>query len=97
MKFLIILGLLLALLAVIAVRYRRQIQMAIYMWRMFRKMRQVSKAGEKQIENKEPAPNAPLVRCAGCGMWISENKILKLGAKSFYCSADCMEKAVKVS
>ena len=39
MKWLILLGLLIILVIIIAARYRRQIQMAIYVLRMFRKMR----------------------------------------------------------
>ncbi len=97
MKWLIILFLLLALTAIIAVRYRRQIQTAIYMYRMFRKMRQVSKGTEKQIETKQNPLNVPLVRCVGCGNWVAETEVLKMGNKISYCSTACIEKNVKVS
>lgn len=95
MKFLIILLLFLLVLALIAYRYRKQIQTAIYMWRMLKKMRQLNKTPEKRIENKANQKDAPLVRCASCGNWMPETKVLKLGAKSVYCSANCMEKAVR--
>lgn len=91
---------LLALLAVagvlIAARYRRQIQTGIYLWRMFGKMRQMNKTDEKQIPQKENSQNVPLVRCARCGTWTPQNKALNLRSKVFYCSANCMENAVKV-
>ncbi|HEY0658927.1 MAG TPA: hypothetical protein VGD05_10655 [Pyrinomonadaceae bacterium] len=100
MKLLIILLILLAVMALIAFRYRKQIQTALYVWRMFRQMRQFNKPQaaqpkEKQIDKNEKSSNAPLVRCGGCGKWTNETAMLKLGSKSFYCSANCMEKAVR--
>jgi len=95
MKFLIILVLLLIVLAFIAMRYRKQIQTAIYMWRMFSKMRQLSKPSGKQIESQPIAANAALVRCNGCGDWVEEINVLKMGNKISYCSAACIEKSVK--
>jgi Sec-independent protein translocase protein TatA len=97
MKWLIILGLLILVWAIIAVRYRRQIQTAIYVWKMFRKMRQPEKTAEKQIEKKENSGDVSLVKCAKCGTWIPQKNAFNLRSKIFYCSANCMESAVKVS
>lgn len=97
MKFLIILLLLLVLIAIIAVRYRRQIQTAIYMLRMFKKMREMGKSQEKQIETKEVSSNAPLVKCSNCGTWITQNTAFKLRSNTYYCSSICMEKAVNLT
>ncbi len=96
MKLLIILGLLFAVWMLIAVRYRRQIQTAIYVWKMFRKMREASKPAEKQIEKQENLSDVALVKCAKCGTWIPQKNALNLRSKIFYCSANCMESAVKV-
>jgi hypothetical protein len=96
MKWLIILGLLFAVCILIAVRYRRQIQTAIYVWKMFRKMRQASKPAERQIPKQESLGDAPLVKCAKCGTWIPQKNAMNLRSKIFYCSANCMENAVKV-
>ena len=96
MKLLIVLVILLIVFALIAFRYRKQIQTALYMWRMFKQMRQMSqKTPEKRIEPKNNAQDTPLVRCASCGNWTAEKNVLKLAAKSVYCSANCMEKAVR--
>jgi aromatic ring-opening dioxygenase catalytic subunit (LigB family) len=96
MKFLIVLVILLIVLALIVFRYRKQIQTALYMWRMFKKMRQMSqKTPEKYIEPKNNNKDTPLLRCVSCGNWTPEKNVLKLGAKSVYCSANCMEKAVR--
>jgi hypothetical protein len=96
MKWLIILVLLAILAMFIWRRYRQHIQMAFYVFRMFRKMRQVNKSEtpEKQIETKGNSSDVQLVRCAKCGSWTPQSNALKLGAKTFYCSANCMEKTV---
>ena len=96
MEWLIILGLLFVLGAIIAVRYRRQIQTAIYVWKMFRKMRQVNKTPEKENEKQGKIGDVPLVKCAKCGTWIPQKNAFNLRLKTFYCSANCMESAVKV-
>ena len=96
MKWLILLILFAVLVFVIAARYRRQIQTAVYVWRMFRKMRQAGKQGEKQIEKKETASEVPLIRCAKCGTWIPQENALRLRSKTFFCSANCMEKTVEI-
>jgi hypothetical protein len=95
MKLLIIFVLLLFVLALIAFRYRKQIQTALYVWRMFRQMKQFNKPQEKRIEKTENNSNVPLVRCAGCGNWVEEMNVLKMGNKISYCSAACIEKSVK--
>jgi len=98
MKWLIILGLLAVLVIFIVARFRRQIQTAIYVFRMFRKMRQMSKpeTPEKQIEPNNNSSDVQLVRCAKCGSWIPQATSLKLSKNTYYCSSKCMEAAVKV-
>ena len=93
MKWLIILVLFILLTTIIAVRDRRQIQTALYVWKMFRKMRQFNKQGEKQIEQPN-TKDVPLIRCAKCGTWMEQKNALNLRSKTFYCSANCMEQAV---
>ena len=97
MKWLIILFLLFLLFAFIAVRFRRQIQMGIYVFKMFRKMRQMNKPQKKQIETPVNAKDVQLIRCAKCGTWTPQKNALNLrNSKTFYCSANCMEQAVNV-
>ena len=97
MKWLILLVLFLIIIAIIALRYRRQIQTGLHIWQMFRQMRQAAKPVEKKTEqpliiNKDEN----LVRCARCGKWISESSALNLRSKTSYCSAVCMEKAARI-
>ena len=99
MKWIIILGLLAILVMFIVARYRRQLQTALYMYKMFRKMREMSKQAEtpeKQLEKSANASDVQLVRCAKCGSWIPQNTAIKLSRNNFYCSSKCMEKAVEV-
>ena len=97
MKWLILLGLIVALIVIIASRYRQQIKMAIYVWRMFRKMRQAGKPEGKQIEKQENPKNAALVRCAKCGTWIPQNTALNLRSGINYCSTVCLETTAKIN
>lgn len=95
MKWLVILLLFLVLAAMIAYRFRRQINFGLEIYRMFRQLRSQSKPQEKRIE--KAAEKVPLVRCARCGTWAPQNKALNLRSKTFYCTASCMEEAVEVN
>ncbi len=95
-KILFILLIFIVVAGMIALRYRRQIQNAIYVWQMFKKMRGVNNPQEKQIEKTENTKNVQLVRCAKCGTWTPQKNALNLRSRAFYCSTNCMENAVKV-
>ncbi len=98
MKWLVVLVLLAIVVIFLVARFRRQIQTAIYVFKMFRKMRQMSKpekTPEKQLDNAQPS-DVQLVRCTKCGSWIPQNTAMKLSKNTFYCSSKCMENAVKV-
>lgn len=96
MKWLIILGLILLVFALIAMRYRRQLQTGWQIWRMFRQFKQASKPKEKKIENRLADKSEQLVRCARCNKWISPKDALNLRSKIVYCSTNCMEKAARI-
>jgi hypothetical protein len=100
MKWLILLLLLLILVAFVAYRYRRQIQTGWQMYLMFKKLRQATKPpaaqSEKQIKQKSADKSVPLIRCERCGGWVPQTEALNLRSKTFYCSAKCMERAVKL-
>lgn len=96
-KLIIILFLIAVVGVLVATRYRRQIQTGIYLWRMFRKMRQADGGERPQVESSEKSKDIRLVRCARCGTWTPQKNALSLRGNIFYCSADCMENAVKVA
>jgi hypothetical protein len=51
---------------------------------------------EKRIKEKSSDKSVPLIRCERCGSWVSQTEALNLRSKTFYCSAKCMERAVKL-
>lgn len=93
MKFLFILLILTLVFGLVALRYRKQIQTVLDVWRMFRKMQEKPKA-EKRIEKTANRIDTQLIKCAGCGIWIPQKNALNLRAKIFYCSTKCMENLV---
>ena len=96
MKLLIIIGFLFILGTFVAIRFRRQLEMAIYFWKMFRKLQQAGEPAKRQIKKQENLTDVSLVKCAKCNAWIPQKKALNLHSKTFYCSTDCVENAVKV-
>jgi len=96
MKWLIILGIVLLVLLLVALRYRKQIFAAYQIWKMFRQMKQAGKPAEKQPTKTENLKEVPLVRCEKCGKWISPDGALKLRQEKYYCSSTCMERAAKL-
>jgi hypothetical protein len=98
MKWIILLILFAVLIVIIATRFRRQIAAGIEIYKMFRQVRQQMKPPEeKQIKTKSVSKSdVPLVRCAKCGKWVKESNALNLRSKTFYCSTNCMEQAVRV-
>jgi hypothetical protein len=99
MKWLILLLIVGIVIFLIAMRYRRHLQTALHLWRMFRQIRRASQpkqAAERKIENRKIDRDAPLVRCARCGKWLSPDEALNLRSKTVYCSTACMEKAARI-
>ncbi len=94
MKWLILLALVGIIFIFVAMRFRRQIQMAMQVWQMFRQIKTTTQPIEKQISKREKVENKTLVRCAKCGTWLEQSEALNLRSKMYYCSANCVEKAV---
>ena len=98
-KWLILLLLIGLAIFLIAMHYRRHIQSALHIWRMFRQIKRASQpaqSAEKKTENRKIEKDAPLVRCARCGKWLSPGEALNLRSKTVYCSTACMEKAARI-
>jgi hypothetical protein len=79
------------LLALTAFRYRKQILAVYRVWSTLRSLQQ--NATQDKINPLAEPDESPLVNCARCGKWTSEATAIRLGTRSFYCSAACMEKA----
>ena len=96
MKWIILLILFALLVAIIATRYRRQIVAGIEILKMLRQVRrQMKPKTEKQIRQPVSKSDVQLVKCSKCGKWVEETNALNLRSKTFYCSTNCMERAVK--
>ena len=88
---LVILLVMAVLVALTAVKYRRQIVGAIQIWRSMKAFRQ-------QLNQKSQTPNEPrpvnagkLVNCAKCGTWVPEQRAIKLRNGTYFCSSSCVE------
>ncbi|MGH9902376.1 MAG: hypothetical protein ACRD68_11275 [Pyrinomonadaceae bacterium] len=96
MKYLLIIGLLLAAGTFLYWRLRPYIAVARRVLGVFRDARRVS-ASEGSFDlprRKVNAPNEKLVRCAACGTWTPASRALALRASSeYYCSHQCLERA----
>jgi hypothetical protein len=90
-ELLIILLVIAVLIALTAFRYRKQILAFYKFWSAFRAIQQ--KHAQTQMTETIDDASGPLVNCAKCGAWTSESSAIRLGARTFYCSAACMEKA----
>ena len=92
-EFLVVLLVIAALLALTAFRYRNQI---LSVYRFWTAIRDIQKRKEpEQVAGSETGDDGPLVNCAKCGSWAPETRAIRLGTRTFYCSAACMEKAAK--
>lgn len=85
-----------ALLGLTAYRHRRQIRMALELWRTVKSMRKVNHQAAAGSINEKPAAKGNLVNCSKCGTWVPEGNAIKLGRNAFYCSAKCLESKARV-
>ena len=76
-EILLILGVLFVLLALTAIRYRKQISGMIGVAKMLKDVKNAAAVG-KRID-RQPA-SVHLVNCSKCGVWIAESKAQKSGA-----------------
>ncbi|HEY2866822.1 MAG TPA: hypothetical protein VGJ02_07010 [Pyrinomonadaceae bacterium] len=80
------------LLALTAVKYRRQIVTLITIWKQF----QAARARLQQTPNRprsiEPDRGIKLVNCARCGKWIPENAARRHSNTTFVCVGGCVAK-----
>jgi hypothetical protein len=91
-EFLVVLIVIIGLLALTAYKYRRQISMLIGFSRMIREARSGAAASrEPRSINAEPKE---LVNCTACGTWVPQDRAIKFDARTFYCSKDCVQKAM---
>ena len=77
------------ILALTAIRYRKQIVTMLHVWRSLKAMRQ--QVSQRQVPPEKPEQAGPLVNCSKCGTWVPEQRAIKLRGGTFYCSSNCLE------
>lgn len=90
-ELLVILAVVLVLLALTAVKYRRQIAGLIGVARMLKDAKDAVRHGS--IEG-DAAPSVQLVNCAKCGVWVPQDQARKIREGYFYCSDECAKTRV---
>jgi hypothetical protein len=86
---LVILLVIFLLLALTAVRYRKQIAGLLGVARMLRDAKRAA-SGTRQSFPQDREKAGQLVNCAKCGVWVPEGKARKLG-EVFFCSNACLQ------
>lgn len=82
-----------ALATLTAYRYRRQIRTMRQFWRMAKEMRQMHNQARGEVNEPKPVANGKLVNCSKCGTWVPEERAIRLGRTSAFCSSKCLEKS----
>jgi hypothetical protein len=95
MKWLLVLAIILTVIVLFYIRYRRQIETVIKFWRILRQS-QIPREPNAGNVLKKPAKDAVLVRCTSCGKWIEEASALGLPGKMYYCSPRCLEQTASL-
>lgn len=89
----VILLVIFVLLALTAIKYRRQIVSAIEIFRSMKEFRdQLTQQRTPQAAEKPKSVDAgKLVNCAKCGTWVPEQRAIQLRNGSYFCSTACLE------
>ena len=76
-----------------AYKYRKQIRAVREFWRMAKDMRQMHNQVRREVEEPKPVAPGKLVNCSKCGTWVPEDRAIKLGRTSVFCSSNCLERS----
>lgn len=87
---LFILFVILVLLGLTAIRYRKTIAGLLGVAKM---LREAKDAAQGNTIGDKPA-SVQLVNCAKCGVWVPQHKAIRQREGVFYCSTTCQKTAV---
>lgn len=90
-EFIFILVVILVLLGLTAIRYRKTIAGMIGVAKM---INEAKNAAAGNTIGAKPA-SVQLVNCAKCGVWVPQNKAIREREGIFYCSAACQKNIVR--
>lgn len=89
-EIVVILVVILVLLGLTALRYRKQIAGILGLARALKEAKDA--VGQSRVISSDEKTSIPLVNCSMCGVWVPQNKARKVG-KVFYCSDECLSVA----
>ena len=81
----------LGLLAVTAVRYRKQIAGILGLARALKDVK--DSISQSRVIGTEAKAGIPLVNCSTCGVWVPQNKGIRI-RETYYCSEECLSSVV---
>ena len=90
---LIILAVILILLGLTAIRYRKQIAAMIALARALKDAKNA--VTQNRSIGQNVSANVQLVNCSGCGVWVPREKAGRFGDAGFICS-DCQKARTEV-
>ena len=87
-EILVILVVILVLLGLTALRYRKQIAGVLGLARALKGAKDA--VGQSRTISSDEKTSIPLVNCSKCGVWVPQNKARKVG-EIFFCSDECVQ------
>ena len=84
------------LVAFTAYKYRKQIRTVREFWRMAQQIRQAQTPPTREVKEAPIRPAGKLVNCSKCGTWVPDEKAVRLGRSTVFCSSGCLEKAARI-
>ncbi len=84
----VILVVIVVLLGLTALRYRKQIAGILGLARALKDAKDA--VGQSRAIGSDEKTSIPLVNCSKCGVWVPQNKARKIG-EIFYCSDECVQ------
>ncbi len=90
----VIFAVILILLAITAIKYRKQIATVIGVGRMLRDAAAATTA-TRQTRIEEPVNSGKLVSCSKCGTWVPESRAIKFGGNTFFCTDACLQRSIQ--
>lgn len=88
-EFLLVFAVILLLIGLTAIKYRRQLKAMIGFARLLSEAKDGSAV--LRSEKREGSKPQDLVRCNSCGLWVPETRAVKKRGMH-YCSTDCSSK-----
>ncbi len=85
MKCLTVILIILLILLILTIRYRRQIQLSLYIFRLLFAIRK----NETHLREEQ---EIRFVCCVGCKKWLPASEAIDLQLGNFYCSKECLNK-----